>query len=230
MIVGNGMLATAFRAIENEKSCIYAAGVSNSACTAYEEFIREFQLLEKALENNPSDLFVYFSTCSIADNAAQDSAYVIHKKRMEDLVRSRGNYLLFRLPQVAGRTNNPNTLLNYLNSCIQQGTSFQIWKSASRNIIDIDDVVKIAEKIISDKDARNQTINIANPQSIYLFEIVQAFELLHRKRANYSVIDRGAEYKIDISAISDVASTLKIDFENFYLERTLKKYYGQERK
>jgi len=230
MIVGNGMLATAFRAIESEKTCIYAAGVSNSTCTEDVEFVRELRLLEKTLEANPSDLFVYFSTCSIADGAAQDSAYVIHKKRIEELIKSRGNYLLFRLPQVAGRTSNPNTLLNYLNSRIQQEATFQIWRNASRNIIDIDDVVEVAKEIILNSAKRNQTINIANSKSVHLLEIIQAFEHLHQKKAKYSLIDRGVDYKIDVSAISDIASTLKIDFENSYLERTIKKYYGQKHK
>lgn len=229
MIIGNGMLATAFRAIENEGICIYAAGVSNSTCTVHEEFSRESRLLEEALERNSAGLFVYFSTCSIADNIAQDSAYVVHKKRMEALIKAHPTYLLLRLPQVAGRTENPNTLLNYLNHCIQQDMPFQIWKTASRNIIDIDHVVGIAKEIFADKSLYNQIVNIANPRSVYLLEIVQAFERLHKKNANYSTINKGTEYNIDVSVVSNIVSTLKIDFDNFYLDRTLKKHYEQER-
>jgi hypothetical protein len=51
-------------------------------------------------------------------------------------------YYIFRLGHVAGGSAQPSTILSFLYKAIKDGTSFNLWKHASRNIIDIDDVSK----------------------------------------------------------------------------------------
>ena len=94
------------------------------------------------------DVFVYFGTCSVADPEVRHTAYVQHKLAMEQMVSAHSRNLILRLPQVAGKTPNPHTLLNFLYGRIARSESFNLWSKARRNIIDVADVTAIAEQLI----------------------------------------------------------------------------------
>lgn len=229
MIIGSGLLANAFshRFLQHRDLCIFAAGVSNSSCVDQVEFARERQRLENSiLQMRCAEVFVYFGTCSVADPEVQMSPYVRHKLEMEKLVRNHARNLILRLPQVAGKTPNPHTLLNFLCAHISRGESFNLWRNAKRNIIDIGDVVSIAEQFIADSSIRNKTINIANVVNYSMLEIVAAMERVIDRNAVYDVIERGAEYFIDTSGILPLLDKANVKFDNDYLENLIKKYYS----
>lgn len=228
MIIGSGLIAHAFSGMfaRREDVCIYAAGVSNSLCTDASEFARERQRLEDALRQAKHvDAFVYFGTCSVADFEAQDTPYVRHKLAMEQLVRAHPRNLILRLPQVAGRTPNPHTLLNFLYARISRSESFELWSRAKRNIIDMADVVAISEQFIANASARNMTVNIANVVNYPMATIVLAMESVVGKPAVYRTVERGSEYSIDTSAIYPVLEKAGVKFDNGYLEKVIGKYY-----
>jgi nucleoside-diphosphate-sugar epimerase len=230
MLIGSGLLAKAFAPTFSgrEDVCIYAAGVSNSSCTDKQEFERERKRLTHALHQaSKVDAFVYFGTCSVADPEAQDTPYVQHKLAMEQLVSAHPKYLIFRLPQVAGRTPNPHTLLNFLYARVSRSESFTLWSKARRNIIDVDDVAAISCQLISDHTFRQATANIANPTSYAMLDIVAAMEKAVGKRAVYEVFERGSWYQIDIRAILPVIDAAGVKFDKDYLERVIGKYYGK---
>ena len=79
-----------------------------------------------------------------------------------------------RLPQVAGKTPNPHTLLNYLYARISRSESFTLWRNARRNIIDVEDVFAIAREVLNDASLRNTTVNIASPVNYPMTDIVKA--------------------------------------------------------
>lgn len=230
MIIGSGLLARAFSLAfsQGDDVCIYAAGVSNSACTDEHEFARERERLSAALQQaKTTDVFVYFGTCSVADPEAQKTPYVKHKLAMEALVVQHPRHLILRLPQVAGRTPNPHTLLNYLYARISRSESFQLWRNARRNIIDVDDVAAVARRLIADPADRNVTLNIANPASYPLPDIVRAMEKVTGKQAVCEIVDRGTGYPIDVSPILPLLGDAGVKFGPDYLERVLDKYYGK---
>ena len=131
---------------------------------------------------------------------------------------------------LAGRTPNPHTLLNFLYARISRSEAFNLWKNAKRNIIDIDDAAAIAGQFIADESTRNVTLNIANPISYSMKEIVAAMEHVVGKRAIYYPLERGSEYIIDISAIPPVLASAGVVFGSDYLEKVLGKYYGNSDK
>ena len=228
MIVGSGMLAEAFSAAYSQRQdvCIYAAGVSNSGCTSEREFARERDRLASALRNaDHVAAFVYFGTCSVADPEAMDAPYVRHKLAMEQMVGALPHHLILRLPNVAGRTPNPHTLLNYLYARISRSEAFSLWSRAKRNIIDVDDVVAVAKVLIKDTSRRDLTHSIANPMSYSLSEIVTAFEHVVGKRAIFEVIERGSEYPIDIAAVTGRMEEAGVRFGESYLMSVIAKYY-----
>lgn len=228
MLIGSGLIAHAFSPefSHREDVCIYAAGVSNSNCTDAHEFTRERQRLTKTLSQVVHDVtFVYFGTCSVADPTARETPYVQHKLAMEKLVSAHPHHLILRLPQVAGKTPNPHTLLNYLYARISRSESFSLWRNAKRNIIDVDDVATIARHLLADASFRNITLNIANSASYPMIDIVQAMERIVGKQAIYEIVERGSEYPIDIGNILPILSKTAIKFDNSYLDRTIGKYY-----
>lgn len=205
MIVGNGLIAKAFGDIDDV--VVFASGVSNSRETRTSEFERE----EELFRSMPKDLFmVYFSTCSVYEYTY--TPYIAHKLHMESLTADRRG-LIIRLPQVAGRSKNPHTLLNFLHDRVKHGKRFEVWSGAVRYIIDIDDVVGDAKGRIL-----RMTPGIINyttkPTSV--LTIVKAFENIIGKKANYKIVRKGVGYTIP---------GVKIDSN---INRILNKYYGRE--
>ncbi len=230
MIVGSGLIARAFAGTGNlpVKVCFHAAGVSNSLCIDPEEFERDRARLQSTLETlgNSETLLVYFSTCSIADPSQRENAYVQHKAALEALVRGRARHLVIRLPQVAGRTPNPHTVLNYLHARISRSERFDLWKNAARNIIDVDDVYAIVIDLIRTESVVGETIDVAAPRSTPMSEIVSAMERVTGRKAIYRTVDRGAMWNVDTSRIDAATRRCGIHFDEAYLDRTLRKYYA----
>ena len=228
MLFGSGLLARAFSPTFSQigNACIYAAGVSNSGCSDRDEFERERQRLSDALQHEIAvDVFVYFGTCSIGDMDPYNTPYVQHKMAMEQLVFAHPRHLVLRLPQVAGRTPNPHTLLNYLYARISRSESFSLWGKAKRNIIDVDDIAVVTKHLIADDSMRNIVLNVANPINYPMIDIVSAMEAVTGKLGIYDVLERGSEYQIDTSALLPVFDKVGINFEDGYLERVITKYY-----
>jgi len=230
VIIGSGLLAHAFpRAfLQREDICIYAAGVSNSSCTDLYEFARERRRLEEALQVAMSvDAFVYFGTCSIADPDAINTLYVQHKLAMEQMVRAHPRHMILRLSQVAGRTPNPHTLLNFLYARISRSEAFDLWFGAKRNIIDVADVASITQQLVLNNSARNTTFNVANVVNYSMMDIVSALEHVVGKPAVYNIVERGSDYFIDTSTIDSVLRSAGVEFGDSYLQRVVGKYYGK---
>jgi nucleoside-diphosphate-sugar epimerase len=231
VIIGSGLIASAFSPIFSQRQdvCIYAAGVSNSRCTDIREFQREQNCLINALKSTKlSDVFVYFGTCSVGDTEAWDSPYVQHKLKMEQLVSSSHHpYLILRLPQVASKSPNPHTLLNFLYTHISRGENFCLWRNAKRNIIDIDDITTISQHLIEDTSNRNCIVNIANPVNYSVPEIVHLMECVIGKPGKYDVLERGTDYHIDVQAITPLFEKLGINWEDS-LNKVINKYFGND--
>lgn len=229
MIIGSGLLANALRLPFQQRDdvCIFAAGVSNSSCTNPDEFERERTRLLAAL-NATADMtaFVYFGTCSVGDAEAQHTHYVQHKVKMEQLVSQHPRALILRLPQLAGNTPNPHTLLNFLYARISRGETFSVWRNAYRNIIDVEDVATLTSLLIDDPAMRRCTLNLANPDSYPMPDIVRTMELIVGRPAIYDVLNRGYHYPIDVTVMLSILNKSDIRFDSNYLDRTLRKYYG----
>ncbi len=96
---------------------------------------------------------------------------------MEMLVKKHPNFIVLRLPQLAGKSPNPHTLLNYLFARIARSERFRLVKYAVRNIIDVDDAALIVIELLEDPHSRRLTINVANPVSCPITDIVAVMEI-----------------------------------------------------
>ena len=227
MVIGNGMIAKRFSRFAGDAGrLVFASGVSNSSNTSEDAFTRESDLLIQQMGQYPAATVIYFSTCSIYDPSLQDSAYVLHKLKMEELIKSvASSYIIFRVSNPVGFTDNPHTLINYFTEHIRRKEPLSIWQYASRNLIDLDDMARICEAVMEDEQYLNKVINVANPVNYPVLQIVQAIEAHFGSKGNYYLVEKGNSPMIDTSDIQPFYSKLHIDFGNDYLQRLLKKYY-----
>lgn len=228
-IVGRGMIATAFCTglVRNRSLVVFASGVSNSACVDQELFRREQNLLTSTLAKAGGDRpFLYFGTCSVFDPDALDRPYVRHKLAMEALALSHPTGLVVRLPQVVGPQAPPNTLLTSMVARIRAGQEVQIWDQAVRNLVDVDDVVRIVDAWLSLPLPPGRVLNVANPRSVKVTELVQTIESALGLVAKVKRVSRGAPYYIDIHPMSAAASLAQVDFGHDYLHRLVRKYFA----
>lgn len=227
MVIGSGLLAGAFRHYFASDPIvkIFASGVSNSSESRKSQFLREGELLKASLTREGR--LVYFSTCSIYDPSAKSSPYVAHKLEMEAMVLESKDNMVFRLPQAVGHTSNKNTLCNFLYEKLMNEENFDLWIHASRNLIDVTDIFKIATAIIEQGEAMGTVLNIAAPVSHSIIEIVTTFEQVLSMKARYNKVKAGSNYLIDTQISNEMAQLSGLEFGSDYLERVIKKYYAR---
>src|SRR5574341_157115 len=228
MIIGNGMLARAFVHYKDDDDVlIFASGVSKSNEKDAAQFLREQRYLADALRAHRDKLVVYFSTCSVHDPDVCTSSYVLHKLHMERLIKfQHPRYLIVRLHQVVGRSQNRTNLINYLYNSILLDSTFAVWRNAVRNIIDVEDVEKIVSHIIKHEKIQNKVLNVT-AVSYPVLDIVHLLEKITKKKALFTIIEKGIPFKIDNAESIKIAKALNIEFNSDYLERVLRKYFNR---
>lgn len=227
MIVGKGLLARAFEPHFGRipDIVVFASGVSNSLETNPDEFAREATLLRQQLDS-AAQRFIYFSSCGVVAAEPELTPYMRHKRSMESLVLSAPHGLVLRLPQVVGRTDNHHTLTNFLRDHITSGEHFTVWARAERNLIDIDDIVKIGVRLATELPAKAAAVSIAAIRSLPMPEIVGIFERVLDRAANCAYIEKGMPMLIDTTIAERLSTRLGIDLGDGYIERVIDKYYA----
>jgi|ERR1035437_5944636 nucleoside-diphosphate-sugar epimerase len=228
MVIGNGMVAKKFaQYLTQDNVVIFASGVSNSKSVIQSEFDREKELLCKTIKSIHNKKLIYFSTFNLYDPNENNSPYCLHKLNMENLIKAEmDNFNIFRLGHVAGQTANQYTILSYLYDVIKEESAFNLWKYASRNIIDIEDISKICSYIIDNNLFLNQITNVCNDHNTSILDIVKIFEDITSKKGKYTILDKGGSPDVDNTKIQPIAEHLRIVFNDIYVQRIIYKYYN----
>jgi len=221
MVVGNGMLAKAFKMYENNGDVvIFASGVSNSKEENIFEYKRELSLLKKYIN---SKKIIYFSTISIFDESLSRLKYISHKLEVEKFIKENWqNYIIFRLPNVVGKSENTNTSFNFFKDKILKNEEIQIQKNAIRYFIDVDDLSNILPIIISKETKK--TINVCFDNKIFITEMILFFEELLKIKAKKTLIEGGENYEIDNYYFMNIVKENNIIFNSEYNKNLIKKY------
>lgn len=229
MIIGNGMLAKSLKKIDDEKFIYFCSGVSNSKETNELEYEREKSLLTEYYRYEDKCL-IYFSSYFVGIDNYLERRYYRHKFEMENLIKENfKHYKIFRLPQVVGISRNSNTLTNFLNNAILNNLQINVYKDVRRNLIDVEDVVIILKYLNENNLKINEIINLIATQSFEIIKLVELFELILNKKAIKNVTKSDEkDFTINISnEIKEVYDSLRITFDEIYLENLIKKYYAR---
>ena len=119
-------------------------------------------------------------------------------------------------PKILKETN-----LSHYTMIRQLTTKFNLWKNSLRNIVDINDCVKIVKKIIISKNIKKKSINIISKHFYSAEEIVKIIETKLKKKANYdSVFFKKKSFeKYKAFYIKDNSK------KSLYLKNIIKRYY-----
>lgn len=227
MVVGNGLLANAFKHYENDDQVIiFASGVSNSKETNEEEYERECELIKTVPEDK---LLVYFSTCSMYDYSIQNSRYVRHKMLMERMVKWQSERsIVFRLPNVVGPTNNPHTFFNHFKNKILSGDDLSVQFLSSRHLIDIKDVSDLCTLII-EKEKKvlnpfNLKIEIGFDNETSVEDIVKMMLQILNKNNKINIEGMGSNYTFPKKQCEEYMKEFNYVVPENYTYNLLKKY------
>lgn len=223
MIIGRGLLGVSLDKLNHENVIFFASGVSNSQQQVGSEFERETNLLMKTLEGIEKRHLYYFSTCSIFDPSLADSPYIAHKKRMEEIVFSKPNGRVIRLPNVVGPTGNPANLVNYLKYSIRQANPIKIQIHATRYLLGVDEMNLLLQDVV-DNAGEQKILSLVPPENIKVTRIVSIVESILGAQANLELVEGGMQYEVDFSDTKYHASRLGFDFGKLYYENTLEKW------
>ncbi len=226
MIIGQGLIASLFQDNDREDIVFFASGVSNSLETRPEEFLREENLIKKTAEENPDKVFIYFSTCSIYDSSKTGSDYVLHKLKMEQLVKhSCEKHLILRVSNAVGKGGNPNLLMNYLIRSINNNETIDVHTKATRNLVDAEDIKNITFHLI-EKSEFNKIINLAYIHNYAIIEILEIIERFYNIKLDLNLIKRGSGYDINVPDVEYYFKKNGLTDKESYLCRMLEKYYA----
>ena len=225
MIIGKGLIASLFADCDDENIVFFASGVSNSSETNHEHFNREENLILDTIEGNNNKLFIYFSTCSIYDSSKTNSPYVLHKLRMEEIIKnSTENHLILRVSNAVGKGGNPNLLMNYLVRSVHNGETINVHTKATRNLIDAEDVRNLTLELIEQKKF-NKIVNIAYLQNYSIIEILEIMETQLQRKLKLNLIKSGSGYEINIPEVEKYFHDNGLENKDAYLCKILQKYY-----
>lgn len=226
MIIGRGLIASLFINNDRDDIIFFASGVSNSLEDNPQEFLREENLIRTTIEEHPKKIFIYFSTCSIYDSSKTGSDYVLHKLKMEQLVKhSCDKYLILRVSNAVGKGGNPNLLMNYLIRSVRNNDTINVHTKATRNLIDADDIRNITFRLIKN-ESFNKIINVAYLQNYGIIEILEIIERFYNTKLNLNLIKSGSGYDINIPDVEDYFRINNLNNKESYLCRILEKYYS----
>jgi UDP-2-acetamido-2,6-beta-L-arabino-hexul-4-ose reductase len=229
MIIGNGMIAKQLRAIDSDRHLFFCSGVSNSTENQAKNFDREINVLTKYSSTNK--VLIYFSSCFACLPEYSNIPYYKHKLQVENIIKKIfKKYIIFRLPQVVGSTNNKFTLTNFIFNNIVYDIQFQVYKNCERNLIDLSDIVLVINTYLHGNFATNTITSIANPENYSPEKIVKTFEKILNKQASYT-LNNQYEKNCNITLSSEIKSIyteLSLPFGKNYLQNLLKKYYSEK--
>jgi len=227
MVIGRGLLAKALKEIDKDDAVFYANGVSNSIIESMADGNFEAKEILGIAEQKIAKTFVYFSTIQVNAPENFERPYVIHKIKMEELIkRLFPDYVIIRTSNIVG--NNPwnnHTLFNYLYYSLKEEKKISVVDSASRNILDVDHFIKLVDHYIIHYKKGSATLNIVNSLSYRMFEIVSEFEkIFETKFIKGNAGIKVAKFETPCLFSAKLMEECSIELEN-YLPQVIEKYY-----
>lgn len=230
-IIGKGFIAKSFfkinKIIKKSNYIIYAAGISNSKTNSKKALFKEIKLFKKFTNKNYFKKLVFISTADINNNLKKKDSYIKNKIKIENIIKKRfSNYIILRLPQIIGNSKNKNTLINYFYQNIRKGKYITVYSNIKRNVLDIDDVIKVLKILLFDKKIKKKTLTISNKYSFEPIDLVKIIEKKLNKKAKIQ-LKKGIKQKWRINNMSSTIlfNKANVSFDKNYLLNKINKYF-----
>ncbi len=223
------MVAGALKDISGwDNDILFSSGVSNSGEKDEINFQKEVELVKSNLAKLTSPgTFVYFSSTSIFNPFKKNNPYVLHKLKIENLIKdSNLNYLIIRLPNLVGFSSNPNTLTNYFADSIRLGRAINLNQKAFRHLIDASDLVNILNDVKNNFGKNKHTINIETDRPLSAHQIILSMEEAMQKKANINLSVENKDLEKIVSNLGDSSINYIWKIREDYHKNLLKKYYS----
>ena len=230
-IIGKGFIAKNLlkinSTINQNGMIVYAAGISNSQTKSKKQFVKEIKLFKNFTKKNYKNKIMYISTADVSNNLKNRTKYVKNKIKIEKIIKKNfNNFIILRIPQLIGKSSNKNTLINFFYNKIKEKKKIIVFKNVKRNILDIDDVIKMIQVIIMNKKVNKKIITLSNKNFIKPIEIIKILEKKLKKKANYILIKtKKQNWKLNFNQNIVYFRNAKINFSKDYLVKAVKKYY-----
>jgi nucleoside-diphosphate-sugar epimerase len=234
-VIGSGLLAGAFAsaAETGPRAIICASGVPDSQCTDESAFRRERGLLRDLTGRARARdaVLVYFSGAPVygrvsgfrveGEDATPETPYGRHQLECERLVAESGaRHLVLRLPNVVGRGGHPHQLIPSLVSQSLNG-SVVIRVSATRDLIDVDDLVAIVAALLR-RGVDNDIVNVASGISTPVLRIAEVIAEVLRVSPSVVVADGGDRQEFSTAKVRDLLAEYPL-FEPDYPYNVLRR-------
>ena len=203
------------------------AGISHSKTKSKKELNRELNSFISFSKKNYFKKIIYISTADVTNNIVNKSLYVKNKIKIENLIKKKfKNYIILRLPQIIGKNRNMNTLINFFYLNIKKNKPLILIKNFKRNVLDIDDVLKVIKIIINNKKLKNRIITLSNKFNVQPIDIVKIFEKKMSKLVNYKFKKiRKQIWRLNHEKNAHYFKRANIRFNRNYLSKAIDKYY-----
>jgi nucleoside-diphosphate-sugar epimerase len=132
-------------------------------------------------------------------------------------------YIIVRLPQVIGKSNNNSTLINFLVNSIKNNIKIQLYNNATRYFIETEDLVLIFKNLIKNKNNYNKIHDIAIPIKYTIFEIVSTLEKILNINSDFEIVNGGVDYNLKLSTVENILQNLNLVYNKSYLEKSILK-------
>ena len=230
-IIGNGFIGRNVNKLRKYiiKSgyTIYTAGISNSNTNSKKELRKEIRLFKIFSKENNSKKLIFISTADVSNNLKRNNLYIINKVKIENIIKKEFNdYIILRLPQIIGNSKNKKTLINYFYRNIKKNKTIDVLSGVKRNILDIDDVIKVLKIIIFEKKLIKRTITLSNKYFVQPIDIVKIFEKKLNKVAKIRFKRVSKEnWNLENDMSKKLFNKAKVKFDKNYLIKKINKYF-----
>lgn len=222
-VIGNGLVAKSLKDTEFSKDIlIFASGVSNSKEYRSEEFAREKTLFKRVAYDHPGSSIVYFSSTSVSLGGG--SRYLAHKLEMEEVVkREAKNFFIFRLPQVVGPVDNL-TLVSFLTKRCLEGDSIDLYGSAVRNLLGVDELAKIVNILVEKEVGLNSAQIVASGSNVSVVDVALEVKSILSSPSELNVLPGGDDQTVSIDLLRQYLDEEEPIFQPDYWKNVLNKF------
>jgi nucleoside-diphosphate-sugar epimerase len=227
MIFGDGMIARKLKLSQKFANFhIIARGISNSTENSKVEYERQRDIIMDCISeiksSAPKCKTIYIS--SVIHNI--DSIYFSEKLLIENLLRQNLDDLcIVRLTNVVGFQQNDSNIFRYFQKQISGGYSLNVNSLAIRNVVDIDDVIEIMEKLAESNFPLSEYV-IGHVHNVTACDLARTFEIYYNQVGLINSFEGG----ISSNGIENPEPHLINHFHgakariDYYLNMLLKKY------